>query len=120
MVLISKFRINTMVIRVRRLRLSDKQTREFDAIAVCGEYLLINETKSRLRPEDVTAFAQSLPTVRSYFPEYADHKIIGAVASLYVDESIVRQGERLGLIVLGFGEEMMEMLNQPGFRLGEF
>jgi hypothetical protein len=58
--------------------------------------------------------------VRSYFPEYADHKIIGAVASLYVDESIVRQGERLGLIVLGFGEEMMEMLNQPGFRLGEF
>ena len=113
-------RINTVAIRVQRRHSDNSHLREFDAIALCGEYLFVNETKSRLRPEDVTTFAQFLPEVRGYFPEYADYKIIGAVASLYVDESLVRHGERLGLIVLGFGEDVMDVLNSPNFQPKEF
>lgn len=40
-------RVNTVAIRVRKFRASDNHEREFDAIAVCGSYLLGNETKSR-------------------------------------------------------------------------
>lgn len=112
--------IEVSAIRVKKSGGGNRDLREFDAIAVCGDYLLINETKSRLRPEDVSAFAQSLPSAREYFPEYAEYKIIGAVASLYVDQSIVRHGERFGLIVVGFGEEAMEVLNSPEFKPGEF
>jgi len=32
-----------------------------------------------------------------------------------VDESVVRYGEKQGLIVLGFEEDVMEVLNSPGF-----
>ncbi|MEZ4860279.1 MAG: hypothetical protein R3C14_03200 [Caldilineaceae bacterium] len=108
--------MDMVAIRVQQRRSNDNRQREFDAIAVCGEYMLINETKSRLSPEDITAFAKFLPEARTYFPQYADRKIIGAIASLYVDASLVRRGERLGLIVLGFGEDVMDVLNTPDFK----
>jgi hypothetical protein len=77
----------------------------------------INETKSRLSPDAITNFVQNtLPVAKTFFPEYADKKVVGAIASLYVDESLVRYGEKLGVIVLGFGEDVMEVLNSPNFK----
>ncbi len=102
-------------IRVKRRDVAGKE-REFDAIAVCGPYLLINETKSRLSPDVIDAFVQILPNIRQYFPEYVDKHIIGLVSSLYVDESLVRYGQRQGLVVLGFGEDVMDVLNSPDFQ----
>ncbi len=108
--------VESTAVRVRRLHPTDRsQEREFDVVAVCGEYLLINETRSRLSPQLVEDFVQRLPQAREFFPEYADKKLIGAIASLYVDESVVRTGEKLGVIVLGFGQDVMEVLNAPGF-----
>jgi len=91
------------------------QNQEFDVIAVCGDYVLVNETKSTLRPEYMDNFYQLMTRIREYFPEFAEKQVIGAIASLYVDDSLVRYGEKLGLIVLGFGEELMDILNAPGF-----
>ncbi len=109
-------RVESMALRVRRLHPTDEsREREFDAVAVCGEYVLINETKSRLSTKDVDDFVHHLPEAREFFPEYAGRKFIGAIASLYVDESVARYAEKQGLIVLGFGEDVMEVLNSPGF-----
>ncbi len=109
-------RVESMALRVRRLHPTDEsREREFDAMAVCGEYVLINETKSRLSTKDVDDFVHHLPEAREFFPEYAGRKFIGAIASLYVDESVARYAEKQGLIVLGFGEDVMEVLNSPGF-----
>lgn len=109
-------RVDGVAVRVRRLHPADRgRSQEFDVVAVCGEYVLINETKSRLGVHDVDDFALRLPEAHDFFPEYADNKFIGAIASLYVDESVVRYGEKQGLIVLGFGEDVMEVLNSPGF-----
>lgn len=106
--------INSAV-RVRR-RTVGGQTHEFDVVATCGDYLFVNETKSKLRPEDVTAFVEeTLPMVRDFFPEYADKQIIGIIASLYIDETLVRYAERQGLVVLGFGEDVMDILNSAEF-----
>jgi hypothetical protein len=103
-------------VRVRRPSTADPSVeREFDVVATCGDYLLINETKSRLAAEDVARFVEALATVRDYFPEHAAKKVVGAIASLYVDPAVVRRGEAMGLIVLGFGEDVMEVLNAPGF-----
>ncbi|MBM4458676.1 MAG: hypothetical protein FJ011_13055 [Chloroflexi bacterium] len=108
--------IQSMAVRVRRQHPTERgRSREFDVVAACGEYVLINETKSRLDPQIVRDFADHLPEDREFFPEYAGRQFIGAIASLYVDESLVRQGEKLGLIVLGFGEGVMDVLNSPGF-----
>ena len=102
-------------VRVKRNR--QGVSKEFDVVAVCGEYVLVNETKSHLTPEAIAKFAQkTLPAIRTFLPEYADKKVVGAIASLYVDESLVRYGEKLGLIVLGFGEDVMDVLNSPNFK----
>ncbi len=107
--------ISSSAVRVKRKW--QKGNKEFDVVAVCGDYVLINETKSNLRSEDIREFAQeTLPLIREIFPEYAGKKIIGAIASLYVDDNLVRYGERLGLIVLGFGEDVMDVLNSDGFQ----
>lgn len=112
----TKEQVESVAVRVRKRHPVTRQRREFDVVAVGGGYALINETKSSLDPEAMTKFAeQCLPTAREFFPEFAENKFIGAIASLYVDESLVRYGERLGLIVLGFGEDLMDVLNQSGF-----
>ena len=85
-------------------------------MAACRDYVLVNETKSTLTSEAITQFVMDcLPCVRDYFPEYANKRVIGAIASLYVDQSLVRHGERLGVIVLGFNEEVMAVLNSAEF-----
>lgn len=107
--------VERVAVRFRQRHPETRQLQEFDVIAVCGEYVLINETKSTLSSEHVTAFVELLERTRDFFPEYADRKIIGAIASLYVDPSVVRFAERQGLIVLGFGEDLMGVLNSPEF-----
>jgi len=126
--------VDTIAVRVRKqLRTDPSRAREFDVVAMCGDYVLINETKGRLAPEDVKPFVDRLATVREFFPEFAgkrvigaiaslyvDESLVGAIASLYVDESLVRYAEKQGLIVLGFGEDVMDVLNSPGFEPREF
>ena len=104
-----------MAVGVPRFHRPTQRMREFDAIAYCGDTFLINETKSRLTPEYVNDFADRLSEAHDFFPEHAGKRIIGAIASLYVDQSLVLRGERLGLVVLGFGDDVMQVLNSPGF-----
>jgi hypothetical protein len=90
--------------------------REFDAVIAGGGYILINETKSVLRPEIIKAFhALMKDKIRDYFPDAGEQKFIGVVSSLYVDESIVSLCGNLGLYVLGFGDDLLDVLNAEGF-----
>lgn len=109
--------VDRMAVRVQVTHPADRgRLQEFDVVAVCGEHVLINETKSSLDAQAVRDFVQLMGEARDFFPEYADKKFIGAIASLYVGESVVQYGEKQGLIVLGFGEDVMEVLNSPGFK----
>lgn len=98
-----------------RVRKTEPQNQEFDVVAVCENYVLINETKSTLRAEHIENFHRLMLKIRDYFPEFKENQFIGAIASLYVDETLVRYGEKLGLVVLGFGEELMDVLNSNEF-----
>jgi Sec-independent protein translocase protein TatA len=98
-----------------RVRKTEPQNQEFDVVAVCENYVLINETKSTLRTEHIENFHRLMLKIRDYFPEFKENQFIGAIASLYVDETLVRYGEKLGLVVLGFGEELMDVLNSNDF-----
>jgi Sec-independent protein translocase protein TatA len=100
---------------VRRHATERSRQREFDGVVVCGDYLLVAESKSSLTTEKIREFADSLPDVRGFFPEFADKKIIGAVASLYVPENLIPFAGKQGILIIGFGRENMELLNEPGF-----
>ena len=100
----------------RKRRLADGRTWEFDAIAVTtGEMVGLNSTKSTLRSADVDHFAKEVAAFREFFPEYAAFPVVGILASLAVEESVLNYAERQGLVVLGVGDQLMEIKNRPGF-----
>ncbi len=104
--------------RLRRKHASlPGRNREFDAVAAGCGYVLIAECKVRLNSRDVAAFAKRLLEAKEYFPEFVakGYRFAGAVASLHVSPNVVAFAEKLGLIVLGSADDLMEVLNSPGF-----
>jgi len=103
-------------VRIRRRHPSQPgKMLEIDAIADCGSYVLFNETKSQLTPEKVKAFLEKLTVVRDYFPEYPHHTILGSVAALAAETSLIEYASRQGLFVLGANEGLMTLQNAPDF-----
>ena len=96
------------------------QSQEFDVVAWGGGYFLVNETRKRGRPEDIPALLEILPKARLYFPQAEARKVVGSLASFYVDPSLVKGAERQGLLVFGLGGGLLEILNSPGFKPREF
>ncbi len=93
---------------------------ELDAVAECGEYVLINETKNTFRPEYVTDFLKRLGQVRDYFPEFRDKQILGSVSSLRIDPSVVTYASHQGLLAFTVGEGLLQILNEAGFQPKRF
>jgi hypothetical protein len=96
---------------VRVVRRFQGETREYDAIVVCPEVVLVNETKSRLLESHVDTILEKLADLPRLFPEYADRRSVGILASLYPEPSVIRRATRQGVLVMGMGDETMEVLN---------
>ncbi|MGA8832999.1 MAG: hypothetical protein ACLQT6_19205 [Desulfomonilaceae bacterium] len=107
--------------RVRRLHPTIKGRRkEFDVIAECDAYILVNETKSKLKQSDIPELKETILEFREYFPGYKDLKVIGSLATLDVDESLVKYASREGVLILAVGDELMDVKNEPGFKAAIF
>lgn len=116
-----EFGLEVMDLMVRRKKkLADGRSKEYDAIAVAGECVFVDETKSALDSEDVKDFIMDIQKFRNFFPEYEKNKIIGVLASLYVDENVIRYAERSGFLVLAVGDKLMEVMNTKGFKPKEW
>jgi hypothetical protein len=96
---------------VRVVRRLQGETREYDAIVVCPEVVLVNETKSRLLESHVAEILEKLADLPRLFPEYADRRAVGILASLYPEPAVIRRATRKGVLVMGMGDETMEVLN---------
>ena len=103
---------------VRVVRRFGGETREYDALLVCPELVLVNETKSRLTDGHVECILERLAEIPRVFPEYADRRTVGILASLYPDASVVRRATRRGVLVMGMGEETMQVLNPEALQGG--
>jgi hypothetical protein len=97
---------------VRVKKKQDTRNREFDVVAAYKEYVIVNETKSSLNDKDVNLFVEALLEFREFFPEYQSCKIIGILASLYVDQSLVRYCSAKGVLVMAMGDSTMDILNK--------
>ncbi|MDQ1238606.1 MAG: hypothetical protein QG577_791, partial [Thermodesulfobacteriota bacterium] len=58
--------------------------------------------------------------IRFYFPQYTDKKILGSLATLYADPSLVRYASNKGIVVLAVGDDLMDIQNEQGFVPAEF
>ncbi|MBX3130444.1 MAG: hypothetical protein KF718_27240 [Polyangiaceae bacterium] len=103
-------------LRVKRRHPADpSRTREVDALCSSPSAWLACETRSRLTARHVSAFVTGLPELREFFPEYASRRLFGCLASLAVEPEVVTFAERCGVLVLAVGDELMDVLNTPGF-----
>ncbi|MBX3126422.1 MAG: hypothetical protein KF718_06880 [Polyangiaceae bacterium] len=103
-------------LRVKRRHPADpSRTREVDALCSSPSTWIVCEARSRLTARHVSAFAQGLAELREFFPEYRDRRLFGCLASLAVEPEVVTFAERGGLLVLAIGDELMDVLNSPGF-----
>lgn len=103
-----------IVVRFKR-RLSGGRREEIDALAVTAKLIVLNSTKATLRSADVDGFILQIERFREFFPEYAALPVVGLLATLSVDDSVLRYAERNGSLVAAVGEEVMELKNRADF-----
>jgi hypothetical protein len=103
-----------LTIRHKR-RLPDGRVQEFDAIAATPTQVVLNSTKATLRSADVDAMIPHIAAFREFFPEYRGRPVVGLLATLSVEESVLNYAERQGFLVAAVGDQLMEIKNRPGF-----
>src|SRR3990167_972143 len=96
-------------LRVTKRNSKDKsKSREFDIIAVCGDTVIINETKSSPRVDYINEFLEILKEVCEYFPEYESKKIIPIFSSLYIPENVVTYLTKVKIYAMAMKDDVMD------------
>ena len=99
----------------RKRRLADGRVKEFDAVAVMTDLIGLNSTTATLNSADVDRFVDDIVVFREFFPEYRELPVVGILATLAVEESVLNYATKVGFLVLATGDEVMEVKNRPGF-----
>ncbi len=89
---------------------------EIDILAVNGEYAILIEAKSTLKVEDVNDHIDRLKNFKSFFPEYKNRKIIGAVGGISIEEDSDKYAYRQGLFVITESGETVKIINDKKFK----
>jgi len=100
--------------RVKRQKNGDGM--EIDVLAINGEYAILIEVKSTLGVEDVREHLDRLGKFATFFPEYRERKILGAVAGIDIQENADRFAYQQGLFVITQSGDTVKILNDEKFR----
>jgi hypothetical protein len=103
-------------VRVRK----DGTETEIDILGISDEYAVPVEVKSTLSPDDVKEYIEKLKNFRSFFPEYADRKLVGAVAGIVMESGADKFACRQGLFVIAQKGENVAIINDIKFIPKEF
>jgi hypothetical protein len=91
------------------------ETLEIDVLVVNQGHVLAVEAKSSLSVEDVKNFITDLNRFGTFFPEYAQDEIYGAVAGIGIESQADVYASRQGLFVLTESGDGIRILNPEGF-----
>lgn len=94
----------------------DGQKMEVDLVGVNGDDVIVIEVKSTLGVEDVKEHLHRLEQFRTFFPQYADKQLIGAVAGMVIAKGADRFAYRQGLFVIAQTGETIRLLNDEQFQ----
>ena len=106
--------VDYIAVRVKKRSVTDRsRRREFDAIAVCENIFILNETKSSPETRDVDKLAEFVQSgeLFDYFPEYKGYRICPVFSSLYLDDAFVAYLSRKGVYALTMKDDTMEIVN---------
>jgi TusA-related sulfurtransferase len=91
------------------------ETLEIDVLVVNQGHVLAVEAKSSLSVEDVKNFITDLNRFGTFFPEYAQDQIYGAVAGIGIESQADVYASRQGLFALTESGDGIRILNPEGF-----
>ncbi|MFW6248674.1 MAG: hypothetical protein ACOC4J_02775 [Bacteroidota bacterium] len=98
----------------------DGEDFEFDILAHTGDIVVVVEVKTTLRPDDVNEFKEKMQKIKRYLPEYANNKIVGAMAYLTAQAAADKMAMKDGFIVIRATGNSASIQNKKGFRLMYF
>jgi len=103
-------------IRVKRRHPARRgEVMELDLLAIGPAKLLVVEVKRRIDAAKVAEYRDKLERFPEFFPELADKTLCAAVASVYLEPSVVAFLNREKVYGIAMGDEVMEVIN-----LGQF
>ena len=106
----------TCSIRIKRRHPSRPgELMELDLFAAGRAKVLIVEVKRRMDAEKAAQLHSKVASFREYFPEYSGLTVLCAVASVYLEPSVISFLNRQRIFGIAMGEETMQVLN-----LGQF
>ena len=106
----------TCAIRVKRKHPARPgEVMELDLLAIGPAKLLVVEVKRRIDPAKVAEYRDKLKRFPEFFPELADKALCAAVASVYIESSVITFLNREKVYGIAMGDEVMEVIN-----LGQF
>jgi len=109
-------KIETVSQRVKTHR--GAETMEIDVLGVNHKDAVLVEVKSTLGVDDVNEHIERLENFKRFFPDYADKRVMGAVAGIVIEENAGKYAYRRGLFVIGQSGDTVAILNDAKFKPG--
>jgi hypothetical protein len=120
-ILEERFGAETIAARVKARRGADKL--EIDVLAYANSDLNtahVVEVKSRLRERDLKQVLSILERFPEFFPEHADKRVFGIVATVDVSEEERQRVLEKGLYLASIEDDLFKMETPPGFKARVF
>ncbi len=106
--------IDMMADRIVKKHYKDKsKIKEFDALVICGDKVLLNETKVTPRIPSIKKFIEFVRSGEffEYFPEYRGKKIIPIISALNMSKDVVKYLTKEGIYAMTMNGRYMDIVN---------
>ncbi|RJP19260.1 MAG: DUF3782 domain-containing protein [Candidatus Omnitrophota bacterium] len=97
-----------------------KEGLEIDIMGMNGEYVVLIEVKSTLGIQDVKDHLKRMAKFKSFFPEYSNRKVVGAVAGIVIRKGVDLYAFKQGLFVIAQSGDSVMILNDNTFKPKEW
>jgi hypothetical protein len=88
---------------------------EVDLVVVIAGSVVAIECKSKLTESDVKEHVKRLGKFKRMFPQWTNHKLYGAVATMVLSDSVAQYAEKQGIFIIAQTGETVTISNAKGF-----
>ena len=88
---------------------------ELDLLVIGPSKLLVIEAKRRIDAARAGEYLDKLSRLPEFFPELAGKTVLPAVASVYLDASVIAFLNRKRIYGIAMGDEVMDVVNAGQF-----
>ncbi len=109
-------------LRVKRLLQNakseiDDRSREYDVIAIAGDYVFLVYVKSTFREKHFKDFENALREFPEFFPEYGGYKMVPVISAFNFDKGTINKATKKRWLALQMGGDYLDFVNADKVKL---